>query len=149
MAHKFDAQETMRQSFAKNLKRLMYADGMTQKDICDRLNVSAPTVSAWCNGNKLPRVQTIDALCNLFDVDRAELLSDKSKGYRSPAEDFVDLPGKKPVVAEEQTKYEANTPITMEDIALAAQIAKADPQTKRLIKYLLAFNEAEEKEKDR
>lgn len=141
MARKLTLEESLQNSIAKRLSGILYEKRITQKEFADKVGVSAPTVSAWCNGTKTPRMDKVDTICEVLGITREDLLGE-----------YKYLPGKRNpvnVVAEEPTKYEANTPITMEDIALAAQIAKADPQTKRLIKYLLAFNEAEEKEKDR
>lgn len=131
MAHRITEQDDIRETFARNLRRLMYADEISQKDLAEKMNVAPSTVSAWCAGNKLPRIETIQQLADIFDVDRSDLISNAKMDIR-----------------QNQQQQETRTPvptgtITMEDIALAQKINKADEQTKRLIAYLLEFEKAQ------
>lgn len=67
---------------AKNLKRIMYAKGKTQTDLQKDLGIKKSTISSWMTGNRLPRMNKIDMLCDYFGVQRSDLLEDK-KGYAS------------------------------------------------------------------
>ena len=67
---------------AKNLKRIMYAKGKTQADLQKDLGIKKSTISSWMTGNRLPRMNKIDMLCDYFGVQRSDLLEDK-KGYAS------------------------------------------------------------------
>jgi transcriptional regulator with XRE-family HTH domain len=60
--------DNMKEIFAKNLRFLMEARGITQADICRELNVSSATASDWCSGKKYPRVDAMQRLADLLGV---------------------------------------------------------------------------------
>ena len=60
--------------FAANLKRLMQASGEKQTDIARVLGVSRATVSAYCSGSQMPRMDKLEQLSRHFGVSRAELI---------------------------------------------------------------------------
>ncbi len=62
---------------------LRRANGMTQKDLADRLNVSDKTVSRWERDEGAPDLSLIPALAEIFGVTCDELLRGER---RSPAE---------------------------------------------------------------
>ena len=65
--------------FAKRLKHYLVTYDMTQKDLADKLNVSATTVSNWVLGTKSPRMNKVDAMCSLFHCKRSDLIEDKAE----------------------------------------------------------------------
>ncbi|RGX51502.1 XRE family transcriptional regulator [Anaerotruncus sp. AF02-27] len=56
------------------LKRAREAAGLTQKQISDRLNVTAQTVSAWENGRNKIDIDTFSELCKVYGIDFANTL---------------------------------------------------------------------------
>lgn len=40
--------------------------GLTQKEVAEKLKVSNKTVWAWESGKAMPKVDKIDAICNLY-----------------------------------------------------------------------------------
>ena len=60
--------DIVKEIFAKNLRYLMEAKGITQADICRALDVSSATVSDWCSGKKYPRTDKIQHLAELLGV---------------------------------------------------------------------------------
>lgn len=62
---------------------LRKANGMTQKDLAERLNVSDKTVSRWERDDGAPDLATIPAIAEIFNVTCDELLRGERK---SPAE---------------------------------------------------------------
>lgn len=60
--------------FAKNLNHYMTITGTKPADICRLLNVSKSTVSSWCNAQKVPRMDKIEALANYFNVLKSDLI---------------------------------------------------------------------------
>ena len=60
--------DIVKEIFAKNLRYLMNAKGITQADICRALDVSSATVSDWCSGKKYPRTDKIQYLAELLGV---------------------------------------------------------------------------------
>ena len=65
-----------RSVFAKNLKYYMSANGKNQTDLMRDLGFSSSTVSNWCTGQKLPRMDKVQLLADYFHVSRADLLED-------------------------------------------------------------------------
>lgn len=51
------------------LRRAREAAGLTQKQISDRLNVTAQTVSAWENGRNKIDIDTFSELCKVYGID--------------------------------------------------------------------------------
>lgn len=64
---------------ARNIKTQMNLKGFSQKDIADKLGVSQASVSAWCKGTKIPRMDKIDRLCAIFGCLRSDLLEEKDE----------------------------------------------------------------------
>ena len=73
--------------FADNLLRLMKAQHEKQVDIARLLGVSKSTVSGYCAGTQMPRMDKIETLAHHFGVSRAELIGDES-----PAPEPAPLP---------------------------------------------------------
>lgn len=65
--------------FAKNLKYYMGRDGATQMDLAKYLQVSQSTISSWCNAEKMPRMDKVQALGQYFHCKNSDLLEDKEK----------------------------------------------------------------------
>ena len=74
---------------------LRKANGMTQKELAERLNVSDKTVSRWERDEGAPDLSAIPAIAEIFDVTCDELLRGQRK---SPAEraEVSESPGTSP-----------------------------------------------------
>ena len=59
---------------ANNLKKYMDKNNITQDKLADYMGVSQVTVSNWCNGVKLPRMNKIDKICKFFNINRSDLM---------------------------------------------------------------------------
>ena len=57
-----------------NIRALRTEKGMTQKEIADRLFVTAQAVSRWENGEVEPSLNTIMELAKIFGVDRKSVV---------------------------------------------------------------------------
>ena len=66
-----------RSIFAENLKRLLKLNHEKQIDLVHLLGVSKATVSAYCSGDQMPRMDKIESLARHFGVPRAALLGDE------------------------------------------------------------------------
>ena len=62
---------------------LRKANGMTQKDLAERLNVSDKTVSRWERDEGSPDLSVIPVIAEIFDITCDELLRGERK---SPAQ---------------------------------------------------------------
>lgn len=65
------------QIFAKNLSRLLESHHISQRDIAKILSVSSSTVSSWCTGRKIPRMDKIERLASYFGVLKSDLIEEK------------------------------------------------------------------------
>ena len=63
---------------AKNITYHLSRCGKSQVDLADYMNVSQATVSNWCKGIKLPRMDKIDKICEFFNIHRSDLMNDSS-----------------------------------------------------------------------
>lgn len=64
--------------FSKNLNTLMEAHGKSQVDLIRDLGVKRSTVSTWCTGLKIPRMDTIQELATYFNVQVSDLIEEHS-----------------------------------------------------------------------
>lgn len=96
------SKDIIRKLFARNLTYLLESNGLKQKDLADYMKVSSSTVSDWCNGIKMPRMDKIQSIANWLGVDLSDLLEDTSEkqeqGYyldeetRQIAQEIVENP---------------------------------------------------------
>ena len=65
--------------FAKNLNKYMSDNDKKQKDLCQLLDVGKSTVSSWCNGEKIPRMDKIEILAKYFGILKSDLIEEKTE----------------------------------------------------------------------
>lgn len=107
--------------FAHNLNNLMAKQDLSQAELARRIGVSAQAVSNWCNGTKIPRMDTVDKICKLFGLRREDLMTD----YSSPRVEPPVLFGEK---------------LTQDEIELIMQYrAASDVQKKAALTAALAL----------
>ena len=58
---------------------LRKANGMTQKDLAEQLNVSDKTISRWERDDGLPDLSVIPVIAEIFDITCDELLRGERK----------------------------------------------------------------------
>lgn len=63
-------------TFAKALNYYLSLRGKTQQDLINDLHYSSSTVSQWCNGKNMPRMDRMKAIATYLGVDRTDLLKD-------------------------------------------------------------------------
>ncbi len=63
--------------FSKRLRFYLNKYNMTQIDLSKRLGVGTTSVYNWCNGIKTPRMDKVDAMCNIFNCSRSDLMEEK------------------------------------------------------------------------
>lgn len=63
----------------ENIKRLRTKNGMTQKELADKLFVTAQAVSRWENEDVEPSISTISEIAKIFNVSTDEILGVKSE----------------------------------------------------------------------
>ena len=54
--------------FARNLSRLLEENRETQADLAEKMKVAPSSVSGWCTGAKMPRMDKVEWLASHFNV---------------------------------------------------------------------------------
>ena len=72
--------------FAENLNAIMRRRGVSQADISKAFGFPKTTVSSWCTGDKMPRMDKIEILADFFGVLKSDLIESKGrpKGVKIP-----------------------------------------------------------------
>lgn len=74
----------------RRIKNLLEENDMSQAALAKKLHVSAQSITNWISGAKLPRMDKIDAMCEVFGCSRNDLIGDET--HPSPnAIDITDL----------------------------------------------------------
>ena len=113
-------------TIGKFITALRKANGMTQKDLAEKLNVSDKTISRWERDEGAPDLSMIPVIAEIFDVTCDELLRGERK---SPAE----REAARETTAEPQDSVEAFSTSPREELS-----AKSEKQLKRLLKVTLS-----------
>ena len=74
-----------RKIVASNLSRLMSEQDKNQTDLMRDLNLSSATVSSWCTGKKMPRMDKVQILADYFQVEPSDIIEEKSYSLPDPA----------------------------------------------------------------
>lgn len=77
--------------FSKRLKMYLSREEMSQKELAEKLHVSATAVSNWCNGTKAPRMDKVDMMCKIFSCRRSDLIEDKPVESSKPKRTGVTI----------------------------------------------------------
>ena len=64
--------------FSKNLSKLLNEHNLTQAELASLMGVAASSVSAWCNGEKMPRMDKIEWMAHFFNIMKSHLLEEIS-----------------------------------------------------------------------
>ena len=107
---------------ADNITLLMRMKNRTQLELAEYLGVTQATVSNWCNGVKMPRMDKLDKICEFLGVSRSALMT-------SPSSSSVTTAIRIPVFG----RIPAGVPLeAIEDICgyeeMSAQLAESDKE---------------------
>lgn len=69
--------DTYRKIFSKNLNYYMQINGKIQDDLVKDLGLKSSTISSWCNGQKLPRMDKIVMLADYFGIHFSKLIEER------------------------------------------------------------------------
>lgn len=65
--------------FSKRLRYYLSKYEITQAELAKHLGVGTTSVYNWCNGIKTPRMDKVDAMCDLFNCKRSDLIEEKRR----------------------------------------------------------------------
>lgn len=68
-----------RKVFGKNLSDILYEKRISQKALMQHMKVSSATVSDWCSGKKMPRIDKLTSIANFLHVTMSDLVEEKAK----------------------------------------------------------------------
>lgn len=68
--------------FSKNLQKYMELNNKNQMDLMNDLNLSSSTISNWCTGLKLPKMDSIQMLADYFGILKSDLIEEKENGEK-------------------------------------------------------------------
>ena len=86
--------------FAKRIRELRKSNGLTQEELGKLVNISKVSISFYESGARMPSLDTLTALCDVFKVDLEYLLgqdnyvveeSKKNMELQCPMKKFVSL----------------------------------------------------------
>ncbi len=73
------ASKEISEIFIENLKQLLNENNMTYAVFAKKIGVGASTVSMWMRGTNTPRMEVLNRIAELFDIDVVDLYFDRSK----------------------------------------------------------------------
>ncbi len=115
--------------FSVNLNHYLKLNDMTQLDLQSALakkgiKVATSSISYWCSGQKLPRMDKVDAICDVLHLRRSDLINDKSEEDDSyylneEARDLAEFMHKNP---DYKVLFDASRKVKPENLELVKQI---------------------------
>lgn len=76
--------EEYRKIFIKNLNKYLDSFQMNQADLANRLSVNKSVVSSWLSGSRYPRMNTMEKIANIFNIEKSDLIENKSEEQSLP-----------------------------------------------------------------
>lgn len=67
-------EQDFKEIFSKRLRFYLQKFEMTQAELANRLGVGTTSVYNWCNAVKTPRMDKVDAMCDIFHCKRSDLM---------------------------------------------------------------------------
>lgn len=111
--------------FSKRLRYYLNKFNMTQTELAKKLGVGTTSVYNWCNGIKAPRMDKIDAMCDLFGCNRSDLIEERASKDALPyylnedAKEMAEFMFKNP---EYKVLFDASRKVKKEDIAFVKKM---------------------------
>lgn len=109
--------------FAEMLKYYLMLNDKTQKDLVDDLGFDKSTVSSWCSGNRVPKIDVIIDIAKYLHVNVGDLIEDNRNDdtyYLNPeARDMAQFLFENP---EYKVLFDASRKVKPEDIQFVKEM---------------------------
>lgn len=112
--------------FSKNLRYYMNKYNKKQSDLINDLGFSSSTISNWCTGEKLPRMDKVQMLADYFHINKSDLLEDKTNSkddepyyFNEEAREIAQFMYENP---EYKVLFDASRKVKKEDIDFVKQM---------------------------
>ena len=116
--------------FSQRLRHYLNENNMTQVELANKLGVGTTSIYNWVSGLKTPRMDKVDAMCNIFNIRREDLLTE------APQEQTYYTNPETAKVAQEifdnsdlRILFDAAKDSTPEQLKLAAEMLKQFKKT--------------------
>ena len=60
---------------ARNIVNQLEKNNKTQLELAEYMGVTQAAVSNWCRGDKMPRMNKVDKICEFFGITRSQLMT--------------------------------------------------------------------------
>lgn len=94
--------KSSREILSENIRYQLGKHHMEQSDLADKLGVSQSSVSHWINGNKYPRIDTIEKMAEIFNIRKSDITDEprsRSNSKRIPL--IGTIAAGQPILAEQ------------------------------------------------
>jgi len=100
------SEEEIRKIFSRNLTNILVERNKSQRDLVNFIEVSSSTVSNWCTGQKLPRMDKVQIIANWLGVNNSDLLENKKQDMQLTYEEMIKIytRGKNTLTPQEKMK---------------------------------------------
>lgn len=124
--------------FSENLNHFLSLRDKTQADLAKYIGVSTAAVNTWCKGLKTPRMDKVDKICLFLNINRSDLIEDKSQQTTSVA------PARKGVTINVLGRVAAGIPIeAVEEIIDTEEITEDMAKTGKYFGLRISGNSME------
>ena len=80
-----------KKSLALKLLELRQSQNLTQKQLCESLNIGRSTYSYFETGSRLPDIETLLLIARYYNVSLDELVTDSEPGHTFERTDYSDI----------------------------------------------------------
>lgn len=77
-------EQTFNELFSKRIRYYLQKLNMTQAELASKLGVGTTSVYNWCNAVKTPRMDKVDAMCDIFHCKRSDLMTENAPDAPAP-----------------------------------------------------------------
>lgn len=114
-----------RRIFADNLKYFLDLNDMTQAELARALGVSETAIHSWITAEKSPRMNNVDKMVDIFQIERSDLIVAREEGRH-----YLDIETRS--MADEILKnkelrllFDAAQDVSADDLHSVSEILKA------------------------
>ena len=119
--------------FAEMLRYYLMMNNKTQKDLVEDLGYDKSTVSSWCSGNRVPKIDVIIDIAKYLHVNVGDLIEDnrneESYYLNDDARDMAQFLYENP---DYKVLFDASRKVKKEDIQFVKEMIDRMSNNKRL-----------------
>lgn len=77
--------------FGRNLTRILDEKGITQLQLAGQIGVATSSVSYWCSGEKMPRMDKVELIVDFLGITKSDLLEENASETYVPTEEDIQF----------------------------------------------------------